>query len=173
MEATAHVQTLVRAKLNGVVPGVLQVLYTYLSYIHTNRIIALVEQCPQHCLKTFAFFSLLQENYLVSFSFGILLCTNSLMRKKNNKETTKKQTNKQTNIDYFDVNPIVCHVTPLNFLIKCTTGIHRDISIYILLCIKLSWSNVSSSVHFNYFTTLTLFQPYALDIHFVQMEALV
>ena len=36
MEATAHIQTLVRAKLDGVMPGVQQVLYTYLSYIHTN-----------------------------------------------------------------------------------------------------------------------------------------
>ena len=86
--------------------------------------------------------------------------------KEKNKETKKKNTG------YFDVNPLVCHVTPLNFLIniKCTAGIHRVI--YILLCIKLSWSNVSSNGHFNYFTT-TLFQPYALDIHSVQMEALV
>ena len=30
MEATAHVQTLVCAKLDGVVPGVIQALYTYL-----------------------------------------------------------------------------------------------------------------------------------------------
>ena len=92
--------------------------------------------------------------------------------KEKNKQKNKETKNKQTNTGYFDVNPLVCHVTPLNFLIKCSTGIHRVIYIYILLCIKLSWSNVSSSAHFNYFTT-TLFQPYALDIHSVQMEALV